>query len=186
VGSSAERIHSKLLVLRYQRGDAGAFGELIQLWERPLFFYLRRLLQQEEDAWDALQEVWIAAIRSLGSLRDLDSLRAWLYRIARNAALMQLRKRKDEAPFAGTEDGEIIEPPAPEPDVSLLDAEALYWGLKQLSPKHSEVLTLSFLEGFTTREIAGILDVSEGAVKSRLHYAKLALREILAKEGVLK
>src|SRR3954465_5635482 len=75
------------LLQRCQRGDAEALEELVRRWERKLFYYVRRLLPQEEDAWDVLQITWGRVIGASGTVRDAEALVPWIYRIARNAAL---------------------------------------------------------------------------------------------------
>ncbi|HYO11386.1 MAG TPA: sigma factor, partial [Tepidisphaeraceae bacterium] len=82
--SERDRIHHQLLVLRCRRGDAAAWRELIAAWEPRLFYYVRRLVPREADAWDVLQQTWLGAYRNLGALADPKLLPAWLYRIARN------------------------------------------------------------------------------------------------------
>jgi RNA polymerase sigma-70 factor (ECF subfamily) len=91
-----EEIRNELLVLRYRRGDDRALEEIVSIWERPLFYYIRRLVNAEETAWDVLQEVWVQVIRKIGKLREPRALGAWLYRIAHNIAVSHLRK---EPPF---------------------------------------------------------------------------------------
>lgn len=70
-------------MVRCQRGDNGAFRELVGDWEKPLLYYIRRLLGPKDVEWDVLQEVWLRVFRSIGSLREPRTLPVWLYRIAR-------------------------------------------------------------------------------------------------------
>lgn len=86
-------LQCELLVVRWRRGDRSAFASIVQMWERPLFCYLRRLAPSEADAWDLLQETWLKVLRSIRSLRDPRSLPAFLYRVARNTAISRLRNR---------------------------------------------------------------------------------------------
>lgn len=180
--SESDRIRSQMLALRYRSGDDGAFSDLVSIWERPLFYYIRKLSKSEEDAWDALQETWIRIFRSIGRVNDLTSLPAWLYRIARNAAL---NYNRDNRKMDDLIDGEIdTESIAPEEDYdfSQADSGAIHWGLGQLPVKQRDVLALHFLEEFTIKEIASITGVSAGTVKSRLHYARKALHGLIEKE----
>lgn len=181
--SQIDRIRSQLLVLRYRNGDDESFRELVSIWEKPLFYYIRRLVNTEEDAWDVLQESWIRILRGIGRLSHPESLPAWLYRIARNSALNHARdNRRAEIPAGGENDHAAMEPYQDE-GFSALDAESIHRGLQQLSVAHREVLTLLFLEDFSIREICSITGVSTGTIKSRLHYAKKALHEIMGKES---
>ena len=88
-----EDIQQELLVLRCRQGRRDALEELIRLWERRMFYYLRRLVGQEEDAWDVLHEVWLKVIRNIGSLKKPDRLPVWLYRVARNTARSHWRAK---------------------------------------------------------------------------------------------
>ena len=177
-----ERIQSELLVLRYRRGDRAALEEIVSTWERPLFYYVRRLVVSEADAWDTLQKVWLQVIRKIGRLRQPSSLPAWLYRIAHNAAVDHLRANPSFESLP--EDGVPVE--AVDGDAggsfSEFGSREIHRALDQLSLSHREVLTLRFLEGFSLAEIGHITGVSVGTVKSRLYYAKRAIRERLEGE----
>jgi len=180
--SRERQLRSELLLLRYRAGEESALQEFVALWERPLFYYIRRLADCEEDAWDMLQEVWLRVIRNIGTLRNPAALTAWLYTIARHTASNHLRDtvrtrelHDAEADLSSTKD-------ATEPSLPPFAAEELHQGLGQLSLLHREVLTLHFLEGFSLAEIAVIVDAPVGTVKSRLYNAKKALRKILETE----
>jgi RNA polymerase sigma-70 factor (ECF subfamily) len=178
-----ERIYYEILVLRCRRVDRGAFDELVGLWERRLFYYIRRLVGREEDAWDVLQETWLHAMRGIGRLREPRSLPKWLYCIARNAAMSRLRRRyADEARLAEPE--MLGDLDAPVESFTLEDAEMVHAALERLTLPHRDVLTLHFLQDLSIEEIAEVLGVPSGTVKSRLHYAKRALRATLEQEGV--
>src|SRR4051794_4368982 len=75
------------LLHRCRAGDAEAMEELVRRWERKLFYYVRRLVAQEDDAWDVLQQTWARIVPAVGKVRDADKLVPWMYRVARNAAL---------------------------------------------------------------------------------------------------
>ena len=70
MATDKEYIQSELIVIRYLRGNDQAFNDLVHMWERPLFYYIRRLVDSEEDAWDTMQEVWIKVGRTIRRLRD--------------------------------------------------------------------------------------------------------------------
>lgn len=180
--SDADLILCEMLVLRCQRHDRSAAEELVALFEQPLLYYLRRLVRSEDDAWDLLQETWISAFRALPRLRDARALPAYLYRTARNHALALLRHRQCDIRLY-----EAIDPPhndtEPEPSFTDEDAAAVHAGLDRLSLPHCEVLTLFFLKDLTINEIATVLDIPPGTVKSRLHHAKKTLKAILS-EGI--
>jgi RNA polymerase sigma-70 factor (ECF subfamily) len=172
-------VQSELLLLRHRRGDPGALPELVALWERPLLYYLRRLLVSEEDAWDALQETWYRVVRELPRLRDARALPAWLYTVARNAAFTLRRRRAPAEPLPDGEDAPGPSLEAPEPSLAGYHAMDIHRALARLSLAHREALTLHFLEGFTVAEIGVVTGTAEGTIKSRLHYARRALRALL-------
>src|SRR5262245_20088820 len=145
--NESERIRQELLVRRCQNGERRALEELVRTWERRLFFYLRRLVPDEQDAWDALQETWLKAFRGLRTLREPDSLPLWLYRIARNSAMGHLRTRYHDRALV-EEVGHCLET-EPEPEFTFADAEEVRAHLARLSLPHREVLTLFFLEDLT-------------------------------------
>jgi RNA polymerase sigma-70 factor (ECF subfamily) len=180
--TDADLILCEMLVLRCQRRDPAAAEELVAFFENPLLYYLRRLVRSEEDAWDLLQETWISAFRALPGLRDTRALPAFLYRTARNHALALLRHRQADLRLYAAVDTPR-DSTEPEPSFTAADAAAVHAGLDRLSAPHSEVLTLFFLKDLTVNEIAAVLGIPPGTVKSRLHHAKKALKAVLS-EGV--
>ena len=176
-----ERIYCELLALRCRRREKGAIDELIRAWEGRLFYFIRRLVPREEDAWDTLQETWVKVVRNIGKLEKPERLMAWLYSVARNSAMDHLRTAYANHRAEMVSDEILAEiPDEREPEFE--DAELVHRGLERISLPHREVLTLHFLEDFSIEEIAGIVGISAGTVKSRLHYAKRALRAVLERE----
>jgi len=170
-------LETALLVVRCQRGDRTAFEAIVQLWERSLFYYLRRLAASESDAWELLQETWLKSFRSLDSLRDPRAFPAFLYRIARNAAISRFRKREFEQ--VESYPNEVPDESANHVD-AFDNAEAVHCALDQLPLLQREALTLFFLEDLSLDEMAALLEVPLGTVKSRIHNAKAAMRNILS------
>lgn len=182
MASKRALIESELLLLQYRRGKSGALGKLVELWERPLYYYVRRLVNTEDEARDLTQDVWLNVIRKIGAVRDPAAFPAWLYKVARSHVASHFRKTPLFGPLP--EDGSVADvSPANENDLSsTMNAEELHWGLSRLRPPHSECLILHFLEGFSLEEVGRITGAPLGTVKSRIHYAKNALREVLEKE----
>ena len=180
-----DAILSELLVLRCRRGDPQGWRDLLARWERPLLFYIRRLVPTEQDAWDVLQKTWLAVFQGLASLKETSMLPVWLHRIARNLAVTNYRgqHRSEPLPEELTID-EGKDPPSAEAE-AFDDAQAVHRALAELSVAHREVLTLYFLQDLSVEQIAQVLDVSAGTVKSRLHYARRELRTVL-EEGTAK
>lgn len=175
-------IESELQVVRWQRGDRAAFEGLVKLWEQSLFYYLRRLVTSEADAWELLQETWLKVLKSLGSLRDPGAFPAFLYRTARNAAIARLRR--PEFFELSSEAEQICDDRGADPIADLDDAEQIHHALEQLPLLQREALTLFFLRELSLEEMAVLLGVPVGTVKSRLHYAKQAMRKILSQGDV--
>jgi RNA polymerase sigma-70 factor (ECF subfamily) len=177
-----KHLYHELLVIRARRGDASAFEELVHALETPLFYYVRRLVGSEEDAWDILQEAWVKAYRNLGSLRETNRFRVWLYSISHKTAMSHqrgvYRKRSviEDAPMP-----EMAEDPNDIPNPE--DAERVHAALDRIELPFREVLTLHFLEDLSVEETAQIIGVPAGTVKSRLYYAKQALKKILNRDG---
>ena len=154
----------------------------MRLWERPLFYYLRRLATDEADTWDLLQDTWLRVFRAVGTIRDARTLPAFLYTTARNVAVGRLRKRGivlESMNGAAGDDVAGAEGPADWAFLAFDDAEQVHHALDQLPLPQREALTLYFLQDLTIDEIAGVLGVPAGTVKSRLHYGKQAVRRIV-------
>lgn len=168
----------ELLAVRCRRGDRAALEELVQTWERRLLYFIRRIVRDETDSWDVLQKTWIRVLCGIASLQDPKSLAPWLYRVARNTALTHARlKPPDYEPLEKHSWARNGEPANGQ--IHFENAEQVNHGLSSLSLAHREVLTLFFLDDLTIDEVATVLGVPPGTVKSRLHYAKIALRDVL-------
>lgn len=177
-----DAIAQELLILRCQRGDEQAFTELIRLWEKRLFFYIRRLVATEEDAWDALQQTWLQVLKGIPSLKQSGRLPTWLYKIARHLAMNQWRGHyRERSHFA--EKALHVEAAYQDEHLAFEDAEQVAAALVRVSLDHREVLTLYFLQDLSLDGIAEVLGIPLGTVKSRLSYAKRALRSVLVQEG---
>jgi RNA polymerase sigma-70 factor (ECF subfamily) len=174
----SQEILLELLVLRCKRGEGRAFEELIRQYEKRLFYFLRRLVATEEDAWDALQQTWLRVFRGIRTLESPDRLPVWLYRVARCAALDH-RRQRDRRTIPLDDQAELSELAA-ETDPGDFEArEHLHAALSRISLSHREVLTLHFLESFSVEQLAEILAIPPGTVKSRLFHARRALRTAL-------
>jgi len=172
------RIRYEWLALRCQSSDAGAFEDLIAVMERPLLYYATSLIGNPDSALDVLQEVWIKAFRGIRKLKDPGSLRSWLYSITHGIAVDRIRKNysREQAEKVQFEDFQE----ADEPSFAAEDAAAIHQALSEIGLKHREVLVLYFLEDLSMAEIAEVVGCSEGTVKSRIHYEKRAMKEILS------
>jgi RNA polymerase sigma-70 factor (ECF subfamily) len=185
VNRSSSEIYDELLVMRCRKRDLAAWDELVGRWSDRLGYYLRRLIDREDDASNALQDVWLHAFRGIHTLRQGSSLAAWLYAIARHTAMNHYRasyaSREEPAGEAIAEESDN----APDEPLQFENAELVHFGLSQLGIAEREVLTLFFLEDLTTAQIAEVLAIPAGTVKSRLFKARRDLRRVLEKEGRL-
>ena len=177
-----QAIYYELLVLRCQRGHADAFQDLVRSWEKRLFYYIRRLIDDEQDAWQVLQETWVKVLAGIKKLRQPRKLPSWLYTIARNTAIGHLRKEyKRQAKAQHNVQLCDIEDTAN--NFTFDDAQQVHFGLARISLHHREALTLFFLQDLSIEEIAEVLQIPVGTVKSRLYHAKRALKAVLEKEA---
>jgi RNA polymerase sigma factor (sigma-70 family) len=173
---------TELLVLQLRRGKTEAFADLVALWERRLFYYIRRLVPGEEDAWDVLQETWIKAHARLRQLRDSAAFPAWIYAVARNCAVSHLRSQERHELLREDERYQTAQDESVEVVFRADQAERIHLALARLPMPQREAATLFFLEGFSLIEIGAIARVSVGTVKSRLFYARKTLRAMLESE----
>lgn len=174
-----DRIRFEWLALRCQSGDPAAFADLIAVMERPLLYYATSLTGNQDSALDVLQDVWLKVVHGIRKLRDPGSLRPWLYAITHGIAVDRIRRdyKRDKAEQSQLDDALSLEEPSFEED-----AAAIRDALSRLGVKHREVLVLHFLQDLSILEIAKVVGCSEGTVKSRIHYAKRQMKQIL--EGV--
>jgi RNA polymerase sigma factor (sigma-70 family) len=178
---SKNEIYNELLALRCRQGQRDALEELVRTWERPLCYYLRRLVDGEQEAGQVLQETWVNVLRGLPGLRLPDRLAVWLYSIARRTAMSHLRgKYSQQALELHETDLPDVESSGPDPGFD--NAEQVHYGLSRLSLIQREVLTLFFLQDLSLEQIASVLEIPIGTVKSRLHHAKQALKAVLEEE----
>ena len=169
------------IALRCQSGEADAFEDLIAAMERPLLYYATSLTGNMDSGLDVLQEVWIKAFRGIGKLKDPAALRSWLYSITHGIAVDRVRRKMSRERAEAVEVEDFQE--AGEPSFAEEDAAAIHEALREIGLKHREVLVLHFLEDLSMAEIAEVVGCSEGTVKSRIHYAKLAIKKTLSGRG---
>jgi len=177
----AER--EQLPVAQARAGDTAAWDTLFRRYQLPLYVYVFELVHEEQASLDIVQECFINAARHIGSLRDDAKFGSWLFGIAHQKCIQRWRKQaRDEA----LREELAAAPPDFEDDPAefLIRAEQEAEFMKllnQLPLAQRSVLLLHFVEEFSLEEIAGITGAQLGTVKSRLHYAKRALRNILEK-----
>jgi RNA polymerase sigma-70 factor (ECF subfamily) len=177
LGDTAEQIYERILICRCQGGDEAALRELVAKYSPGLRFYLRKLTRNEHAADDLLQETWWDAYRKLAALQNRAAFGAWVYRIARDKAYRLLRRRPRETLETDGRLPDVVS--ADEAEFSAEDVDRVRRALDELQPEHREVIVLWFVEQMTYERIAAVIDRPVGTVRSRIHYAKLKLRELL-------
>ena len=175
----AER--EQLPVAAARAGSPEAWNILFQRYQLPLYAYVFELIRSEQTALDVVQETFISASRNLTGLRDDDRFGSWLFSIAHRKCVDRWRKNGREEPLE-PEIAESLSDVESNPSELLIqrEQEAEFMKLiEQLPPPQRSALLLHFVEDFSLEEIASITGTNLGTVKSRLHYAKRALRELL-------
>lgn len=192
-GFPARRSAGEDLLEGCRAGEVAAFERIYELHGARMKSIARNLLGQESEAEDAVQEAFLKIYRGAASFRGSATLSTWIYRILVNTCYDQLRKRKrhPEDPLgtpAGSHEHEHEHerdarlPPAPTADQPL--RLAIEQSLSRLAPRQRTVFLLSAVEGFSHREIAGVLDVSEGASRTLLFEARRKLQDLLWTSGL--
>jgi RNA polymerase sigma-70 factor (ECF subfamily) len=169
------------LVERARQGDDGAFSELVDSDGDLCYAVAYRILRDAERAQDAVQQAFLVAWRELPGLRDPDRFSPWLYRLLVNACYEEARRQRRWVshirvlPLEG--------PSGPDPIVSIDDRDLLNRAFSRLTPEHRAVFVLHHHSGFPVAEVAEIVGVPVGTVKSRLHHATRTLRAAILADG---
>lgn len=182
------------VVARARRGEDRAYRELLRRYERPIFSLLYRMLRDRELSEDLAQETFVKALNALDSYRPEFKFSSWIFKIANNAAIDHLRRREldtlslDGSPHAETP--EAMEATAlqigdrGETPLDVVEAKELGGEIEQaiarLRPEYRSCILLRHVEGRAYEEIAEILDLPLGTVKTYIHRARNELRTMLA------
>ncbi len=167
----SEQLVDELLVMDAQSGRVKAMEMLVSRWQKRLWRYACRVTGDSEAAWDVTQEAWLGIVRGIRCLRDPAQFRSWAFRIATNKANDWIRKNAYD--------------PRPAPDPTAATApqdtettDELHTILRRLPEKSRTVLTLYYLEEFALADVARILRIPRGTVKSRLHTARAEFKKL--------
>jgi RNA polymerase sigma-70 factor (ECF subfamily) len=192
----AVSLRERMLIRRLQERDERAFEEVVRLYENKVFNLVFRMIGNQEEAEDLAQEVFVTVFKSVDSFRGEAKFSTWLYRIAANHCKNRMKylgrrsyKQTGELDEAAEREAQNAQPSALRPQVD--GPDAVFEGLElertvqramaALDPEHREVIVLRDIEDLTYEEIAEITGVELGTVKSRLHRARLQLKERMAK-----
>jgi RNA polymerase sigma-70 factor, ECF subfamily len=189
--STVAREDEAQLVSAAKAGDAAAFEELVNRYERKIFRLGMNITQNREDAEDVMQDAFLKSFQNLDRFQGGSRFYTWLVRIAINEALMKLRKRRPgqvslDEPIPGDDDSLFrdVEDWGPSPEQRFAQTELnkiLNGVIGELEPIYRVVFLLRDVEDISTEDTAQILDISVAAVKSRLLRARLQLRQKLNK-----
>ena len=182
-------MQDELLIRRAQRGDAGAFEQLLLEHQKNVYNLCYRMAGNPDDAMDLSQETFLRAWRCLDQYQFASAFSTWLYRLCSNICIDFLRRRRRQQTVPLTfEDADGEEQtyavpdaqPLPEEQVDLkLTRETLAAAMAQLLPEHRAVLQLRVVNEMSYEQIADVLDIQIGTVKSRLSRARNQLKKIL-------
>ncbi len=190
---TVEQIDDVQLVARMKRRDRSALEDMIQLHGAKMYGVALQFMRNEQDAREVMQDALVLVWNKIGSFEGKSAFTSWLYRVTANAALMALRKKKrheNDVPFDATADDDDELPlPAlrlsdesPLPDKAALTGELgeqVRAAIDQLPEPYRVVVLLCDVEELPMAEVMEATGLSEPALKSRLHRARLALREAL-------
>lgn len=172
-------------------GDTEAFARLVRTYENKIYSLAFRMCGSADDASDIAQEAFLAAWRGLPSFRGDSGFATWIYRLTSNAAIDYLRRQKKQRGDMSLDDEElgldaVDTGPGPQDAAERTEVRSVVAaGLQELSEGHRQVLVLREIQGLSYEEIADVLEVDLGTVKSRISRARSALRKILLQKGNL-
>ncbi len=178
MAKSREQIYDELLVLKSQQGDREAFGLLVDRWQKRLWRYAFQVTGSESAAWDVVQETWLAVVKGIRKLGDVAVFHRWAFRILNNKCMDWLRKRHQQNRL----DSELSKRAQNESGVRQNineKTELLCASIMKLSSEQRALLMLRYHEDFDINQIAEILGIPEGTVKSRTHRTIKLLRQLM-------
>jgi RNA polymerase sigma-70 factor (ECF subfamily) len=178
-----------LLVKRVQKGDQDAFNDLLKRYYSAVYNLVAHSVRSHEEREDLIQEVFIKVYRNLGKFRFEASFSTWLYRITRNMLIDRSRKKaihpvSMESEEGGITIGDRVQDHRMNPEGFILESDSditLRDALMKLDENHRHILILREMEGLSYRELAKVLEINTGTVKSRLARAREELKNHLMK-----
>ncbi len=174
--------YEQLLVLRAQDGDQSAMSGLIEHWQVRLTRYALHLTGSSDGAADVMQEVWLSVVRSLRRLDDPSRFRPWVYRIVANKCTDWIRARARSRNTTEPLEANDVAAAAPTADTSN-EMVRLRGAIGQLPAEKRMILAMFYLDDVSICDIAQLLNIPEGTVKSRLFHARNQLKQILGVEN---
>jgi RNA polymerase sigma-70 factor (ECF subfamily) len=163
-------------------GDMDLFEAFVHQYERQILNYLWRMTGNEQTAYDLSQETFLRAWQHFATIRAYDQPRAWLFRVASNLAISQLRKHPEPSIDISTLDEDESESTASDPIVHFVESDLVRQILFALSPRRRAALILCEVYGFAAEEVAHVLGMTTGALKMMLSRGREQFRQLYAKE----
>lgn len=184
MNQSGNNLTDQQLITQTLDGQTAAFGILVRKYQDRLFNSMVHLLRNPSDAEDVVQDAFLQALRKLDTFQGNSQFYTWLFRIARNTAISKLRRKKPTVSLESTDSQQRLDFPddGPTPSTEMERRErqtGLMRAMDQLSGEHREILILREMEEQNYETISEILDLPVGTVRSRLHRARLQLKELL-------
>ena len=188
--ASTQEVDDRALVRAAQRGDVGAYDQLMQRYQGKIYGMIYNMTGNRQDAEDLVQDVFLKGFRVLKRFKGKSSFYTWIYRIAVNRTINYIKKRRNRSALSlHAMDTAIEADPAyielssresPARDAGLTELqEKLNTALQALSEKHRTVVVLHDIQGIPHEEIARMLRSTSGTVRSRLFYARQQLQSLL-------
>ena len=183
-GAALGELPDRELVIRCQRNEPRAFDELVARHQDRIFTAVTRFCGNAEDAADVVQRAFINAFRKIQEFKGDSAFSTWIYRIAFNQAISFRREnRRTMVSLQATEDDKSVEPAVESNPTEKLEGEEtqkkVQQALDQLEEGDRQIILLKDLQGHSYDEIAGIMQIPKGTVRSRLHRARLELKSKL-------
>ena len=174
----SESLEQELLAIKCQLGELAAFGELVAQWHGPLWQYIRRMVDGNDLADELLQETWLRILRGIVNLREPSSLVAWMFGIAHRVLMNRFREKYRQSRFIEDSTCELS---VNDPNADRIDLQDevrdMLQKLECLPMQQRELLTLYYLKTISIDQLAQVLGIPAGTVKSRLYNARNLLRQ---------
>jgi len=190
IKESETLLDEKVLVERAKNGDKAAFAQLVNTYSDRIYNLALRILRKKEDAEDVLQETFLTVLEKLNTFDGRSSFFTWIYRIATNASLMRLRKKKvvfqelsDHSDFQENVESRVFIDWTQDPAANVFTGEVktkIDEAINKLSDIYRSVFVLRDIEGLSIKETSAILGITEENVKIRLRRARQFLRDYLS------
>jgi len=188
-------LDEQVLIEKASEGDAGAFEILVERYEKGVYNLAYRLIPDRDDAMDITQEVFLKAFQALPKFRGDSRFSTWLHRVCVNACLDFLRRKQRTQTYSLDEPinlkessvvREVRDDSGSVEDVIETKSltESVLMALNSVDEAHRTVIALSDIRGYSYQEIADMLGISIGTVKSRLHRGRMAIRKLLPAEQI--